>query len=121
MQEEAPPEIDSLDQVIMAAALVERAEAQGQVQGQGQIQVCIQDSTGQQGKGEMVAIATRVNGTEIRLAPKSDIQTQTQPTKRQKLGDDDKVGRRFVCTICGNKFKEVTFLLVMYQNAEFFL
>ncbi|XP_045213317.2 transcription factor E4F1-like isoform X2 [Mercenaria mercenaria] len=108
MQQEAPPEMDSLDQVIMAAALVEKAEASGQVQGLGQIPVIVQDASRAEGKEEVVVIAARGGGTELRLAPKPD--NQTPPAKRQKVAEDDKAGRRFMCNICENKFKELAVL-----------
>ena len=105
MQQEAPPEMDSLDQVIMAAALVEKAEASQQVQGLGEIQVSVQDVTRAVMKDDVVVIATKGSNTEYRIAPKPD----SQPAKRQKLTSDDKASRRFMCNICDNKFKEVHF------------
>lgn len=97
MQDEAPPEMDSLDQVIMAAALVEKAEAQGGVQGLGQIHVSVQ--------GVTEALEECSSAPHLRLLPKSE--SELPASKRQKLGDVDRAGRRFVCRICLSKFKEV--------------
>jgi hypothetical protein len=107
MQQEAAPEMDSLDQVIMAAALVEKAEASQQVQGPGEIQVSVHDETGAVVKEDLVVIATPGN-ISYRIAPKPN----NQPAKRQKLMYDDKASRRFMCNICDNKFKEVFFFIL---------
>ncbi|XP_060577562.1 transcription factor E4F1-like isoform X2 [Ruditapes philippinarum] len=105
MQQQAAPEMDSLDQVIMAAALVEKAEASQQVQGSDEIQVSVHDETGAVVKEDLVVIATPGNNS-YRIAPKPN----NQPAKRQKLMYDDKASRRFMCNICDNKFKELAVL-----------
>lgn len=102
-------EIDSLDQVIMAAALVEKAEAQnGSVQ-LGQIQLCLSDDVGAVNNNDVVMLATSVSSGNSVIQSQITSKLSGLPAAGRvvKLADDDKTGRRFVCGICKNRFKEV--------------
>ena len=96
--------MDSLDQVIMAAEMMEKAEGS---------EIGAQTVSITTGTGQIIQaiISKDLSRNQTTLKPASDQQDDfmlTTPAKRQKLSEEEKALRKFICNVCGNKFKDVS-------------
>ncbi|KAL4239609.1 Transcription factor [Mactra antiquata] len=103
-------EIDSLDQVIMAAALVEKAEAQSGTIQLGQIQLNLPDDNVTDGQIVMLTSMDDTSGVTTSTTAVSDGTIMDTGNRKVKMTGDERNNRRFSCGVCKNRFKELAVL-----------